>query len=93
MMWGLPLVVSDWRANAEVVGAGCGGIVYPPGSDHIASLSAALGKALEHEGAWPEWGRRNRARYETCFTAERFRSDFASLFDATLASDRRETNC
>ena len=93
MMWGLPLVVSDWRANAEVVGAGCGGIIYQPGSDHIASLSAALGKALEHEREWPEWGRRNRERYETCFTAERFRSDFASLFATTLASDRREANC
>jgi glycosyltransferase involved in cell wall biosynthesis len=84
MMWGLPLVVSNWRANAEVAGRG-GGIIYQPGSDHVASLSAALAEALEREDEWPDWGRKNRERYESFFTAERFRSDFASLFATALA--------
>jgi glycosyltransferase involved in cell wall biosynthesis len=87
MMWGLPLVVSDWRANAEVAGNGCGGIVYKPGGDHVASLSAALDEALEREDEWPEWSRKNRERYETFFTVERFRSDFASLFASALSSN------
>ncbi len=85
MMWGLPLVVSDWRANAEVAGKGCGGIIYAPGSDHVASLSAALGEALERENEWPDWGRKNRERYEAFFTAERFRTDFESLFASASA--------
>ncbi|HEU4678030.1 MAG TPA: hypothetical protein VFS35_00825, partial [Terrimicrobiaceae bacterium] len=82
----------DLEVHAEVVGAGCGGIIYRPGTDHVASLSAALARALEHESEWPEWSRRNRERYETCFTAERFKSDFASLFATALASDRGEAN-
>jgi glycosyltransferase involved in cell wall biosynthesis len=85
MMWALPLVVSDWRANAEVAGHGHGGIVYRPGPDHVASLSAALGEALERENEWSEWGTRNRERYETFFTVERFKADFASLFATALA--------
>jgi rhamnosyl/mannosyltransferase len=86
-LWGLPLVVSDWRANAEVAGNGCGGIVYQPGTDHVASLSAALNEALKREDEWPEWSRKNRERYETFFTVERFRSDFASLFASALSSN------
>lgn len=85
MMWGLPVIVSDWRANAEVAGNACGGIVYQPGSDHVASLSAALREAFDRENEWPDWRRKNRQRYETYFTVERFRSDFDSLFARALA--------
>jgi glycosyltransferase involved in cell wall biosynthesis len=87
MMWGLPLVVSDWRANAEVAGNGCGGVVYKPGRDHVASLSAALAEALERENEWPEWSKKNRERYEAFYTVERFRSDFESLFAKVLATE------
>jgi glycosyltransferase involved in cell wall biosynthesis len=87
MMWGLPLIVSDWRANGEVAGRECGGIVYQPGPDHAASLSAALGEALERESEWPDWGKKNRERYETFFTVERFRDDFASLFATALSQN------
>jgi glycosyltransferase involved in cell wall biosynthesis len=61
----------------------CG--IVMAGSDHAASLSAALGEALERENEWPDWGRKNRERYEAFFTAERFRTDFASLFASALA--------
>jgi glycosyltransferase involved in cell wall biosynthesis len=88
MMWGLPLVVSNWRANAEVAGQGCGGIIYQPGSDHAASLSAALTEAIVRKSEWPDWGRKNRERYETLFRVERFMSDFESLFATAVAGNR-----
>ena len=84
MMWGMPLIVSDWRANAEVAGSDCGGIIYKPGADHVASLAAALSEAFERQPEWPAWGQRNRERYEACYTIERFKSDFESLFARAL---------
>ena len=88
MMWGLPLIVSDWRANAEVAGDKCGGIIYKPGPDHVASLRAALDEGLEREDQWPEWSRKNRQRYEASFTVERFRSNFESFFANIFNANR-----
>ena len=84
MMWGLPLVVSDWRANVEVAGRALGGITYEPGTDQVAALSVSLSEALERETEWPVWSKRNRERYETLFTIGRFVANFQSLFANAL---------
>jgi glycosyltransferase involved in cell wall biosynthesis len=72
MMWGLPVVATDWRGNREVLGEPPGGRCYPPGADHAAALAAALGAALDERTRWPAWGVANRRRYE-----QRFRDDGA----------------
>jgi len=80
MMFGLPLVVSDWRANAEVArGMDCGGIIYQPSENHAQALAAALRQALEQMTEWNEWGRRNRKHYETYYRINRLRENFGSL--------------
>ena len=87
MMWGLPLVVSDWRANSEVAGSDFGGIVYKLGRHHVTSLAAALSEAFERESEWPAWSKRNRERYEASFTIERLKADFESFFAKAVAFD------
>jgi glycosyltransferase involved in cell wall biosynthesis len=70
MMWGLPIVATDWRANAEVLGGLVGGICYLPGTDHVISLTRALEEALDRRDDWPAWGARNRQRFHR-FSFER----------------------
>lgn len=66
MMWALPVVISDWRGNREVLGEPPGGIVYEP----VAGLAAALAEACAHRAQWPAWGQTNREVYETRFKAD-----------------------
>ena len=62
MMWGLPVVASDWRANREVLGPG-NNWLYDPAN--ATGLARALKKALEQKAEWESCGRANRRRYET----------------------------
>lgn len=66
MMWSLPVVISDWRGNREVLGEPPGGIVYQPPS----GLADALADACARRDEWPKWGQMNRAVYEARFKAE-----------------------
>jgi len=73
MMWGLPVVITDWRANAEVVGQSeeeAGGICFPIGSDLATSLANAVDEAFDHQEQWVSWGLRNRKRYENLFNVD-----------------------
>ena len=73
MMWGLPVVITDWRANAEVVGqseSAAGGICFPIGSDLAISLTNAVDEAFDHQEQWVSWGLRNRKRYENVFNVD-----------------------
>lgn len=65
MMWALPVVISDWRGNREVLGEPPGGIVYPPNA-----LAAALREACAQRDRWAAWGQTNREVYEARFKAE-----------------------
>ena len=61
MMWGLPVVASDWRANREVLGPGSNWLydpARPPG------LAGALVVALQQKAEWDACGHANRRRYE-----------------------------
>jgi len=62
MMWGLPIVASDWKGNREVVGPG-ENIIFPPG--RIENLSEAIVKAAKERERWPIIGLQNRQRYES----------------------------
>ncbi len=80
MMWGLPLVVSNWRANAEVVGSPCGGIIYEPGSNHAESLAAALIDCAGRQALWPGWSLTNRQRYEQWYAIPAFQEKWLAFF-------------
>jgi len=62
MMWSLPVVASDWRANREVLGPGDNWLYDPA---NATGLDHALKKALEQKEGWESCGRANRRRYET----------------------------
>ena len=55
MMWGLPIVATDWRGNRDVLGADFEGVCHPVGEDLAGSVAAALRAALGKE-----WTGRNR---------------------------------
>jgi glycosyltransferase involved in cell wall biosynthesis len=60
MMWGLPIVASDWKANREVVGPG-ENFIFPPGRTE--NLSKAIVTAAKERARWPIIGFQNRQRY------------------------------
>ena len=62
MMWGLPIVATEWKANREVVGPGENFIFSP---ERTENLSQALVKAASERERWPIIGLQNRQRYET----------------------------
>ena len=74
MMWGLPVVATDWRGNRDVLGGDFEGTCHGPGEDPAASLAAALAVAIETLRRKTTWTGRNRQlfldRYR--FTAETF---------------------
>ncbi len=67
MMWGLPIVATDWRAHAEILGVPPGGICYPP--EPGPALERALETAIAARDLFGAWGEDNRRRYEQLFDA------------------------
>ncbi len=76
MMWGLPIVATDWRGNREVLGADFEGICHPVG-DLVAGLETAL--AQTRAGAWTG---RNRQHF-----LDRYRLDESSNVYPQLAAE------
>ncbi|MEM8955766.1 MAG: glycosyltransferase family 4 protein [Verrucomicrobiota bacterium] len=84
MRAGLPVVVTDWRGNAEVFGdEGDEGGVLASGDDKLPlaqRLSAALKEAFEKRDEWERWGHRNRRRYEEKFSLGVLRENLQRYF-------------
>ncbi|MEM7145289.1 MAG: glycosyltransferase family 4 protein [Verrucomicrobiota bacterium] len=84
MRAGLPVVVTDWRANAEVFGAGeGGGGILVSGDEDVPlarRLGAALEEALEKRGEWGRWGEMNRERYEARYSIGVLRDNLRRYF-------------
>ncbi len=74
MMWGLPIVATDWRGNRDVLGGDFEGICHAPGEDPAASIAAALADAIEILRRRTVWLGRNRQLFldRHRFTAETF---------------------
>lgn len=72
MMWGLPIVATDWRGNREVLGGDFEGICHPVGDDLATSIAAALTEAIETVRGKAAWTGRNRRVF-----LARFRGDAA----------------
>ena len=61
MMWGKPIVVTDWRGNTQVVGSPFGGAVAKvAGGELSRNLAHAMKSTLENRTRWSEWGELNR---------------------------------
>ena len=81
MMWGLPMVVSDWRGNRDVAGS-CARYFDP-----MQGMTENLAVSLRESMSNPEELRRvsdlSRRRFETCFTKDgsRFRGLVADILN------------
>ncbi|MDQ8204662.1 glycosyltransferase family 4 protein [Pelagicoccus sp. SDUM812003] len=85
MMWRLPIVISDWRGNSDVVGREHGGVLYSIDGDMVSNLENALQFALENDGQWSAWGQRNRDRYLAHFGGS---SPIVEVLKSYLSSNR-----
>jgi len=83
MMWGLPIVATDWRGNSEVMGAEPGGLLVPAAEDLASSLEFGIEAALERSEAWAEWGARNRSRFESDFRIDRLERRLARFLESS----------
>ncbi len=74
MMWGLPIIATDWRGNRDVLGGDFEGICHARGEDPVASLAAALADACDGLRRKTAWTGRNRQLFldRYLFTAETF---------------------
>lgn len=79
MMFSLPVVVSDWRGNKDVVGEAPGGVLFPIGGNLKRELEDAVRHAFSRSAEWEAWGMRNRQRYEALFRSDAGTSDYAHL--------------
>jgi glycosyltransferase involved in cell wall biosynthesis len=61
MMWGLPIVATDWRGNRDV--AGPDAWYCPAESPELPHLVATIRAALDKRDEFEEIGRRNRTRF------------------------------
>jgi glycosyltransferase involved in cell wall biosynthesis len=81
MMWGLPIIATDWRGNREVLGPDFEGICHPVGC-----LAAALETAFARwrAGAWTG---RNRQHFLDRYRLDENAPDYPRLAKKWLASD------
>ena len=68
MMWGLPVLASDWRGNRDVLHNH--ELLFPAGTSFNSELSQALAGALARRSNWGSWGLSNRKRYEESFKSQ-----------------------
>ncbi len=73
MRAGLPVLATDWRANAEVLGFPPGGVLCPTEGILSDNLARGLRTALDYRSSWPNWGERNRARFLERYRMEHYR--------------------
>jgi len=78
MMFGLPMVASDWRGNRDVLGE-FGGVLFLPNEPLAVSIGRALRAALAEREKWPAWGKQNRERFESVYARSGTRSGYSAL--------------
>lgn len=62
MMWGLPVVASDWRGNADVLADSAGSMTFHP-PDSSQALEDCLRLLLSNRDEWSKKGQANRALF------------------------------
>ena len=85
MMWGLPLLVSDWRGNRDVAGAGAE--YFEVGPSAARNLSRSLCGILGRPDLWLARATYSRNRFVSLFSQERtVYSDFVARLLAKEAA-------
>jgi glycosyltransferase involved in cell wall biosynthesis len=87
MMFGLPILATDWRGNGDVLGDPPGGIVFPSGPQLARQIEWAIREALTRRNEWESWGRRNRKRFESHFKHTLTTSQYINFVQRELAAN------
>ena len=83
LMWGLPIVASQWRGNEDVIGSSDGCILFSPASSAVA-LADGLRKMIQRREKWPELGRQNRELFLTRYHPNGRRDSLSELLVAIV---------
>lgn len=83
LMWGLPVIATDWRANREVLAGAQDVAVHPYEPDLQAEITVALRTVASalRGGDAPTFSSTNRAKFERAYLA---RDGLSPLADATV---------
>jgi glycosyltransferase involved in cell wall biosynthesis len=84
MMFGLPIVATDWRGNRDVLGYSHGGLLFSADLPLATHIEEALREALKQRGQWEEWGTRNRQHFERHLRQDVAHSDYAEFVQRWL---------
>lgn len=87
MMWGLPILATDWRGNRDV--AGPGGIYAAVDESMRIQFAETLRKAFAQPQALVAGGTRSRRRFEEHFCLGLGIGDYRQWTDEVLNSDRQ----
>ncbi len=85
MMWSLPVVATDWRANSEVLGENHGGALARVDQNLSENLAEAMHQVIERQESWPEMGERNRAHYLKHFEIKTLEARLTSYLQGDVA--------
>ena len=86
MMWGLPVVASDWRGNADVLADSPGSATYRPPESGQALVDCLRG-VLRNRHDFPEMGRANRRIFATRYDSGCERQSLPGLLLELAAQD------
>jgi glycosyltransferase involved in cell wall biosynthesis len=86
MMWGLPVVASDWRGNVDVLAGSTGAVIFQP-PQSVAALTQCLREILSAPQKWPEMGRANRQVFFSSYRAGRGEQSLADLLIKLATQD------
>lgn len=84
MMFNLPILATDWRGNRDVLGQSPGGMLFPTDVPLAIQIERAIREALARRNDWPEWGAKNRRRFESQFQIHNDPSDFVDFVRRSL---------
>lgn len=84
MMFGLPILATDWRGNRDVLGDSAGGIVFPADGPLATRVEQAIREAIARRDEWPLWGAKNRKRFESHFQSSDDNLDYVDFVRRTL---------
>jgi glycosyltransferase involved in cell wall biosynthesis len=76
MMFGLPILATDWRGNRDVLGDSPGGIVFPADAALAIRIEQAIREAVARRNEWSLWGAKNRQRFESHFQLNNSHLDY-----------------
>jgi glycosyltransferase involved in cell wall biosynthesis len=86
MMWGLPVVASDWRGNADVLAGSMGAVTFQP-AHSVEALAQCLREILRTPSEWPEMGRANRQVFLSSYRAGRGEQSLGTLLLGLATQD------